>query len=63
MPPLPCFSLSDFLFRSTSAATAGVVCFFSLASREEEKSEPTEREKEKATPWLASAWQKSMHPT
>ena len=33
----------------------------SLASREKEKSEPTEREKEKAIPWLASAWQKSMH--
>ena len=23
--------------------------------------EPTLREKEKAIPWLASAWQKSMH--
>ena len=33
----------------------------SLASREKEKSEPREREKEKAIPWLASAWQKSMH--
>ena len=33
----------------------------SLASREKEKSEPTERVKEKAFPWLASAWQKSIH--
>ena len=33
----------------------------SLASREKEKSEPTERVKEKARPWLASALQKSMH--
>ena len=45
----------------TSAVNTGVASFFSLASREKEKSEPTEREKVKAIPWLASAWQKSMH--
>ena len=45
----------------TCAVNTGVACFLSLASREKEKSEPTEREKEKAIPWLASAWQKSMH--
>ena len=33
----------------------------SLVSREKEKLDPREREKEKAIPWLASAWQKSMH--
>ena len=45
----------------TCAVNTGVAFFFSLASRENEKSELTEREKEKAIPWLASAWQKSMH--
>ena len=33
----------------------------SLVSREKEKLDPREREKEKAIPWLASALQKSMH--
>ena len=33
----------------------------SLVAREKEKLDPREREKEKAVPWLASAWQKSMH--
>ena len=33
----------------------------SLVAREKEKLDPREREKEKAIPWLASAWQKSMH--
>ena len=45
----------------TSAVNTGVASFFSLASREKEKSVRTEREKEKAIPWLASAWQKSIH--
>ena len=48
-------------FFVTCAVNTGVACFLSLASREKEKSEPTEKEKEKAIPWLASAWQKSMH--
>ena len=47
-------------FFMTSAVKTGVASFF-LASREKENSEPTEREKEKAIPWPASAWQKSMH--
>ena len=33
----------------------------SLVSREKEKLDLREREKEKAVPWLASALQKSMH--
>ena len=33
----------------------------SRVAREKEKLDPREREKEKAVPWLASAWQKSMH--
>ena len=32
-----------------------------LVSKEKEKLEPMDREKLKASPWLASAWQKSMH--
>ena len=32
-----------------------------LVSREKEKPESTEREKLKKCPWLASAWQKSIH--
>ena len=32
-----------------------------LVSREKENVEPIEREKLKALPWLASAWQKSKH--
>ena len=32
-----------------------------LVSKEKEKLEPMEREKLKASPWFASAWQKSMH--
>ena len=50
----------NFFFLTSSVATE-VAFFFSLASREKEKPEPTLREKEKAIPWLASAWQKSMH--
>ena len=50
----------NFFFLTSSVETEAAF-FFSLASREKEKSEPTLREKEKAIPWLASAWQKSMH--
>ena len=32
-----------------------------VVSKEKEKVGPTEREKLKTWPWLASAWQKSMH--
>ena len=32
-----------------------------LVSKEKEKAGPMAREKLKAWPWLASAWQKSMH--
>jgi hypothetical protein len=53
-----------FFFRTS--ATAEVVLssaggIFSLGSREEEKVEPMVREKVKALPWLASAWQKARH--
>ena len=34
---------------------------FLLVSKEKEKSGPMVKEKLKAWPWLASAWQKSMH--
>ena len=39
----------------------GVSSAIFLVSREKEKLETREREKEKANPWLVSAWQKSMH--
>ena len=40
--------------------TSGLAAFF-LVSREKENPEVMVKEKLKAWPWLASAWQKSMH--
>ena len=39
---------------------SGLAAFF-LVSREKENPEAVVKEKLKAWPWLASAWQKSMH--
>ena len=41
--------------------TKGVTGLTSLLSRQKEKLEPILREKLKAWPWLASAWQKAKH--
>ena len=56
--------LGFFFFRTSASAEvvlslAGGV--LSLVSREKEKVEPMVREKLKALPWLASAWQKARH--
>ena len=48
-----------FFFQALSLVTE--VGAISLVSREKEKLETREREKEKANPWLVSARQKSMH--
>ena len=60
---LSCEGLSFFFIPSS-----GVVTFlgsrevdFSLVSREKEKLEPIDREKENFCPWLDSAWQNSKH--
>ena len=41
-------------------AQPGAGCLF-LVSKEKEKLVPMFREKWKALPWMASAWQNSMH--
>ena len=48
-----------FLFLGVVSFSVSSAIF--LVSREKEKLETREREKEKANPWLVSAWQKSMH--
>ena len=62
-----CFKYSSFrlafLLRVEGLAfflTSGLAAFF-LVSREKENPEVMVKEKLKAWPWLASAWQKSMH--
>ena len=48
-----------FLFLAVVSFSVSNAIF--IVSREKEKLERSEREKEKANPWLVSAWQKSMH--
>ena len=48
-----------FLFLGVVSFSVSSTTF--LVSREKEKLETREREKEKANPWLVSARQKSMH--
>ena len=49
------------LFLFLEVVTFSLSSAIFLVSREKEKLETREREKEKANPWLVSAWQKSMH--
>ena len=51
--------LAFFFLAEVAFPIAGEV--LSLVSREKEKLEPMVREKLKALPWLASAWQNARH--